>query len=201
MKKVCIISDNQFFSAGLRVLLEGKNQVTIKLPQSIEGGAELLLIDIFYVYVRDRKLHCRVCRYLRGLSSRPVFFLKQAIPQQGLEFYFWDARMSSDSFRRQFLTACPHKNPRYLERQTPSNRRRVARASEGIEYYDRVLRAKKKNTKAIHNQHRQLLKVFGIENVSVHNLYLSEYMAAGLNAACFVYPFGKTGNALTSSPP
>lgn len=185
LKKVCVISDNQYFSAGLRFLLEGGNYVTVKLPHEIKNSAELLPMDIVYVYIRNRKLHRQVCRYLRGLSSRPIFFLRQAIHQQGLEFHFWDARMSPDSFCQQISTASSHKNRRYLARQTPCNRRRIARASEGIEYFNQELKAKKVSIKAMHNHHRQLLKVFGIESVSIHNLYLSEYMAAGLNAACF----------------
>lgn len=58
LKQVCIISDNHFFSAGLHYLLEGENHVTVKLPQEIESSAELLSMNILYVYVRDRKLHC-----------------------------------------------------------------------------------------------------------------------------------------------
>lgn len=182
MKKVCIISDNQFFSAGLRSLLEGEYHVTVKLPLDIENSEELLKMDIIYVYVWNRKLHYRVCRYLKRLSLRPIFFLRQAIHQRGLEYYFWDARMSPDNFLQQILTVGKHKNPRYLEQQTLCNRQLVARASEGIESYNRLLMAEKMTMKTLHNHHRKLLKIFGIESVSIHKLYLSEYMAAGLNA-------------------
>lgn len=102
--------------------------------------------------------------------------------------------MSPDSFRQQVITTGVYKNPRYLTQQTLCNRMLVARASEGIEHFYRLLMAKKKSRKAIHNNHWQLLKVFGIKNVSIHNVYLSEYMAAGLNAAYYEYPFALTGS-------
>lgn len=62
---------------------------------------------------------------------------------------------------------------------TPARQQRVCIAAEGIDHYMRWVNARSASPKVVHNHYRALLNVLGIDKVSIHTLFLSEYIAAG----------------------
>lgn len=188
MKRICVISEDQFFTQGLVFLLEGEYQVIPFYPERTLTALELNEFDIIFVYVRDRILHRHLCIILRTVAPKLVFFLKHSIKKTCLEDHFWDTRMSPERIRKRIPALLRIRETCYLDRLTSANQLKIVMASVGLEGYSQLLKAQNMSMAAIHGHHRQLLKLFGIKNVSIHNLYLTEYMSAGLCAASSATP-------------
>ena len=171
MKAVYIISDNQYFALGAAALIKHQQAIIVSPEELLNQNPGISSGDC-YIFVRNRVLHRRLCCYLKQTNCNLIFFLPG----------FWPARISAKSFRersaqvaRYFSRSCP-------ENTTLSGRARMSMAAAGLERYMRWVRARSISHQAAHSHHRALIKTVGIENVSIHTLFLSEYIAASLIA-------------------
>lgn len=55
----------------------------------------------------------------------------------------------------------------------------MALISQGVETYVTWIKASSKDAKVVHRHYRAVINSVGIESVSVHNLFLTEYIAVG----------------------
>ncbi|HHQ4087665.1 TPA: hypothetical protein ACSPZB_004230, partial [Citrobacter freundii] len=179
MKAVYIISDNQYFALGAAALIKHQQAIIVSPEELLNQNPGISSGDC-YIFVRNRVLHRRLCCYLKQTNCNLIFFLPGLRYRSGTKLLpcFWPARISAKSFRersaqvaRYFSRSCP-------ENTTLSGRARMSMAAAGLERYMRWVRARSISHQAAHSHHRALIKTVGIENVSIHTLFLSEYIAA-----------------------
>ncbi|WP_330982558.1 MULTISPECIES: hypothetical protein [Enterobacterales] len=182
MDVICIISDNCYFSLGLESLQASDRKVLSLTPsQILENNHLLNEVSVFYVFVRNRQVHLLVCAFLEKAKGRIFFFIDRMLTDTVVQSFFLPSMaplrvvefMCYDSLWRK---------PNAFFSISERNRQRINYAASGLPHYMSWLRKNTHSSKDIHNQHRALLKVLGINTVSVHSLFLSEYIAAGMKA-------------------
>lgn len=173
MNKMYVISDNQYFNLGVLGILK-KNVIVIN-PQDILDRTKGLDGGICFVYIRDRDLHYRLCYSFRNALCKFIFFLPnmQCVMEPAILHHFWPATLDTLTFQER-TSKISHDFNLTL---TPSRLRLINDLSQGIVYYTCWIRKRCNNPKTIHNHYRDIIKAAGIYGVSVHNLFLSEYIA------------------------
>lgn len=178
MTAVYIISDNQYFALGAAALIKHQ-QVNIISPEELLNHPPGLCHGVCYIFVQDRMLHRQVCHYLKQMSCNIIFFLPGLRCCMGPKLLpcFWPARISVKSFRDRCVQVARYFSRSGPENTTPARLARMCVAAEGLEHYIRWVNVRSISSKVAHTHHRALIKTVGFENVSVHTLFLSEYIA------------------------
>lgn len=73
LRRVYIISDNQYFALGIAGLFY-KVDANIIRPQDIFDKKQFLEEGMCYVYIKNRKLHQQLCHCFRYMSCKFIFF-------------------------------------------------------------------------------------------------------------------------------
>ncbi len=177
MKVVYIISDNQYFSIGFLSLLP-PNLVRIVSPREF---LELRtpVDSAFFLYIRDRDMHQRVCHTLRYTTGLLIFFIPAFIPEKrsALMANFWPARMAVATFCHRMSKVSWFVRPRSIRMTAKSSDIRLIKVAKGLDNYLLWLKAQSFCPKKIHSHHRMLIKSVGLDRVNIHTLFLSEYIA------------------------
>ncbi|EBI6355358.1 hypothetical protein DYI69_19555 [Salmonella enterica] len=179
MSKQYVISDNQYFSAGVASLIPGQACVSL-IPEDITGGLKKITSGVVLIYIKDRKKFRAICHYLSFTECELIFFF-DANP--GLEAYnfvstrFWNARLPVSMFCNRIPGRLSDTGDDTFNRMPPARRQRVFMAAKGLKYFHYWVSEKTTTKKGQHNYGRSLLQIMGIYNVSVHNLSLAEGIA------------------------
>lgn len=180
MNSVYIISDNQYFALGAAAILTHKKAMIIS-PEAVLAQVGRITDAVCYIFVRDRMLHRQLCRYFKHTYCNLIFFLP-GIRYSGdpkLLSCFWSARISARSFHTRSTQISRYFKRYPSEMTTRARHRRVCIAAEGMEHYMRWVKTRSTSPRIVHSHHRALINTLGIDNVSIHTLFLSEYIAAG----------------------
>lgn len=180
MSDIYIVTDNQYFALGIACLYN-KINTTIICPQDLLDKKHSLNGGICYVYIKNRKLHHVLCRYLRNMPCQFIFFL----PTVNIDikskyiFRFWPVKIDLNTLRKRFTIVSLYNNYNLNAKLSPASIKRIELMSQGIESYITWVMASSKDAKEIHRHYRAAIKSTGIDRVNVHNLFLAEYIAVG----------------------
>ncbi|MEG5888244.1 hypothetical protein UXP46_23705 [Enterobacter ludwigii] len=180
MTSVYIISDNQYFALGAAAMLTHQKALIVS-PEAVLNQEITITDGICYIFARDRMLHRQLCRYFKHTYCNLIFFLP-GIRYSGdpkLLPCFWSARISAKSFRTRSTQISRYFKRYPSEMTTRARHKRVCIAAEGMEHYMRWVNARSTSPRIVHSHHRTLISTIGIDNVSIHTLFLAEYIAAG----------------------
>jgi hypothetical protein len=186
MSKQYVISDNQYFSAGVASLIPGQACVSL-VPEDIIKGFKKINSGVALIYIRNKSEFRKVCSYLADSECEMIFFF-DAPP--GLEVYnfvsmrFWNARLPVSMFCNRIPGRLSDTGDDFFNRMPPARRQRVFMAAKGLKYFHHWVSEKTTTKKGQHNYSRSLLQLLGIHNVSVHNLSLAEEIALACVTVC-----------------
>lgn len=180
LRRVYIISDDQYFALGMAGLFYKVN-VNIIYPQDIFDKKQVLEGGICYVYIKNRRLHQLLCHYLRYMTCKFIFFLPNAHydVEAKFRYYFWPAKIDLHSLRKRTAQVSLYYNYNIHFTLTSASQRSIEFISQGVETYVAWIKASSKDAKVVHRHYRAVINSVGIESVSVHNLFLTEYIAVG----------------------
>lgn len=183
MNVICVISDNSFFSLGFKSLQSPGDTVLVLTPlKAIENNKLLKGVDFFYVFITNRQAHLQLCKQLRQVSGAIVFFIDFDLSETTVHSCFFPSRSSLQTFKQ--ITHTRRKGmQRSFNAPSGRNMQRIGHAASGLADYLACVSEKAQSAKSMHNYKRVLLRGLGINTVSIHNLFMSEYIAAGIQVA------------------
>lgn len=176
MSNYYIISDNQYFSLGVKTLIAGHACVSL-LPEDIITGLRKVISGVVLIYVKDRRKFRRVCFHLSLSECELIFFFD---PNQGLgihdivSYRFWNAKLSVRDLTNRIPKYLSYTSGDILENISPSRRRRLFIAAKGLKHFNSWILERTSNPKFVFSYKRSLLETLGIYSVSIHNLFLAE---------------------------
>ncbi|MEV4978507.1 hypothetical protein MRBLME3_001642 [Enterobacter ludwigii] len=181
MESLTVISDNQFFTLGIKSLLS-PSKVTIYLPDVALAEDFSLTSGFFIVYIKNREMHRDLCRKLSGVINKLIFFLPlNQIVNNECELHpcFLSAKLTPLELTGKLKSASAIFSKEFTSSITLKDRIVLANISKGIDAYMRKMKSTLKCPKQTHRHTKRMMSLLGIYNVNVHNLFLSEYIAAG----------------------
>ena len=178
LQAVYIISDNQYFALGAAALLKHQHASIISPEELLVRTSALE--GVCYMFIRCRVMHRQLCRHLKKMACHLIFFLPGNSYCRGARLLscFWPAMISAKSFHDRSAHVARYFSRSRQEINTPATRTRIHMAAEGMEHYISWVNARSVTPKIAYSHHRALVNTVGIENVSIHTLFLSEYIAA-----------------------
>lgn len=185
MSSVCIISDNQFFSFGLRASLSFDDQVVIMTPEQVLSDPTCLNnFFTFYIFIYDRQAHLMVCNYLTRVNGACVFFINCREEDVILAPCFISSRIPVREVRMlSLITPVRLVKNRSFNMLSTINNLRTGCAAKGLTRYMYWVRNRTCTANGVHYHKKALLNALGIQRVSVHTFFLAEYISAGIRAA------------------
>lgn len=93
-----------------------------------------------------------------------------------------------NSFRKRSTQLSRYLCQYYPENSTALKRIRLHKIAEGVDSYMLWISTRSVSPGKIHAHHRALMSMIGLKKVSVHTLFLSEYIAAGHLACEYALP-------------
>lgn len=178
LRRVYIISDDQFFALGIASLFYMVNANIIR-PEDIFNKKQVIEEGVCYLYIKNRKLHQQLCHYFRCMPCKFIFFLPNAHCdiEAKFRYYFWSAKIDLHSLMKRTAQVSLYYNYNVHFTLTSAAQRSMELISQGVETYVTRIKASNKDAKVVHRHYRAVIKSVGIESVSVHNLFLTEYIA------------------------
>ncbi len=179
MKKLYLISDNQYFMLGAATLLKVYEVCSLSPGQFIDNAVKINN-DVCLVYIRDRDKYIEICKAIRHHDCELIFLLdvgENCIFSPKLPSRIWNARISVYGLLGKFIQLEKHICEKIFRNISSSKARHITMAAKGLKRYQSWLFYKANNSKATHNYYRALVHAVGIENVSVHTVLLSERIA------------------------
>ncbi|EGM3390128.1 hypothetical protein IRR03_004817, partial [Salmonella enterica] len=88
--------------------------------------------------------------------------------------FFWDSKLTSKEFIKKIKNINENIKSRELNKISEVKRTHLFMVEKGVGYYINWVLERAKNKKSIHANYRVLVQALNIENVSIHNLFLSE---------------------------
>lgn len=184
MNKIHIISDNKFFSLGVSFLLQGRT-VSALSPLDVFNSSEVELRGVFLVYIKNKFQYRQVCGFLRKKNVELIFFIDFGVKVFEISpEYFWDSKLTSKEFIKKIKGISENINSRELNRISELKRTHLFMVEKGVSYYMRWVLERAKNKKSIHANYRVLVQALNIENVSIHNIFLSEIISIAYVTIC-----------------
>ncbi|EKQ4522306.1 hypothetical protein [Enterobacter ludwigii] len=177
MKSVYIVSDNQFFSLGLRYIINNRVVYVISPEDIIKRGGLNISNDICMIYIKNKDLFRGVCKFIQHSSCELIFFIDLNIGatiNRYISPRLWNARLSTDDIAKRIRSLSTYTRQSILMKCSDLKKRHIFMAAKGLGYYKEWVSRRASNHKTAHNHYRSLIQAIGIENVSIHNFCLSE---------------------------
>ncbi|EET7775223.1 hypothetical protein ACI8OU_003955 [Escherichia coli] len=177
MKSIYIVTDNQFFSLGLRYIINNRVVYVISPEDIIERGGLNASDVICLIYIKNKSLFRDFCKLIQHSSCELIFFIDLKVGATTNRFIsprLWNARLSTDEIAKRIRSLSTYTRQSILMKCSDLKKRHIFMAAKGISYYKAWVSRRASNHKTAHNHYRSLIQAIGIENVSIHNFCLSE---------------------------
>lgn len=183
MTEICIISDNYYFAQGIRYSLPPDKLIRVCTPDEFLEKNPKYLADAHFIFIKNRMLYRKVCRYLTGKATKLFFFSPALVADKLLCRYFLWAKMDVRLFK--MLVSSYLRSPRsnYIGLLSFANQRRVLKLAMGVDSY--MLWEKNSYTtkcKKYYERHK-VVQLLGLPQFSIQNMYIAEDIASGLLTA------------------
>ncbi|TNL04457.1 hypothetical protein CYD30_23680 [Kosakonia cowanii] len=180
MKSVYIVSDNHFFSFGLRHIINDRVVYVISPEDIIKRGGLNTGDVICMIYIKNNDLFRDVCKLIQHSLCELIFFIDLKIGAAINRFIsprLWNARLSTDEIAKRIKSLSKYTRQSLLMKCSDLKKRHIFMAAKGLGYYKEWVSRRASNPKTAHNHYRTLVQAIGIENVSIHNFCLAEIIS------------------------
>lgn len=180
MRRIYVLSDNQYFSLGVSYLY-GNESIHMISPKDIINNKMILKNGICYVYIENISSYNKVCQSLRMVDCQLVFLFKiepAHIRSNTFPIPIYSSKMSVVEFVNNFVSS----RENLSKRAKPLNKIRmkhVISASNGLDNYERwvLRRSRSLNPQVIRNHYRTLLASVGLNRISAYNRLFAEKLS------------------------
>lgn len=180
MKRIYVLSDNQYFSLGISYLY-GNKSIYMLSPKDIIKKKMALKGEVCYIYIENDISYSRVCQSLRLEDCQLVFFFKvdpAHNKKNTFPMHIYSSKMAVDDFARNFVSS-----GEYLNNGTKTlskiRMKHIISASNGLDNYERwvLRRSRSLNPQVIRNHYRTLMASVGLNRISAYNRVFAEKLS------------------------
>jgi hypothetical protein len=186
LKDIIIISDNNYFSLGASLLLKKFNVMKLS-PAHVLKDNYVDRTALYLLFINNRESHKEVCKKFQGSYCNMVFFLPvdtNIEKENNFHPCFWSAKITQRCLSKRVFKILNKYPPPLFHTLSSSRKSELVKISLGVGFYMEKLLVTKLHSKSIHRYSRKITSLVGFSNVNIHNIFLSEYIAAGHVATC-----------------